>query len=360
MQAAGDALRELGHALRGPEPRRLEGHLPRQRPRLSLHGAAPRGRGALPAAPHALSEPAGTARSSTPRPWPAPASASPRWARGVAFADFDNDGDIDIVVAILNGAPQLFRNDQTGKNHWVMFRTVGRTSNRDGIGARIAVTTGELQQVWEIKRTVGIYSCSDPRAHFGLAQRGAHRPRAGALAEREGPGVQGRPGRSPLPDRRGERARRRADRRCGRPAWPRSVDVVVRLVRAIAGGADGDRGKGGDRRRGGCRERPRPWPSSAAMVPLVMPAPAGETTVPQFTDVTARSGIRFERINGAPDHKDYIFEAKGGGRRALRLRQRRLAGHLLHAGLDRSSGTVPATTRTARSTTTTATAPSAT
>jgi hypothetical protein len=49
-----------------------------------------------------------------------------------------------------------------------MFRTVGRTSNRDGIGARITVTTGAVKQVWEVKRTVGIYSCSDPRAHFGL------------------------------------------------------------------------------------------------------------------------------------------------------------------------------------------------
>jgi len=88
--------------------------------------------------------------------------------RGVAFADFDNDGDIDIAIANMNGSPQLFRNDLDSKNHWVMFRTRGRHSNRDGIGARLTVITGDLTQIWEIKRTVGIYSCSDPRAHFGL------------------------------------------------------------------------------------------------------------------------------------------------------------------------------------------------
>jgi len=88
--------------------------------------------------------------------------------RGVAFADFDNDGDIDLAVANLNGTPQLFRNDLHSSHHWVTFRTLGRRSNRDGIGARLTVSTGTLRQVWEVKRTVGIYSCSDPRAHFGL------------------------------------------------------------------------------------------------------------------------------------------------------------------------------------------------
>jgi hypothetical protein len=93
---------------------------------------------------------------------------APSLGRGVAFADFDNDGDVDVAVANMNGSPQLFRNDLPEGHHWVTFRTVGRTSNRDGIGARITVTTGDLRQVWEVKRTVAIYSCSDPRAHFGL------------------------------------------------------------------------------------------------------------------------------------------------------------------------------------------------
>lgn len=93
-----------------------------------------------------------------------------RSSRGVAFADFDNDGDIDFLVSNMNDTPQLFRNDGVSSNHWVMFKTTGRKSNRDGIGARIRVVTGELTQIWEIKRTVGIYSASDPRAHFGLGR----------------------------------------------------------------------------------------------------------------------------------------------------------------------------------------------
>jgi hypothetical protein len=91
-----------------------------------------------------------------------------RSSRGVAFADFDNDGDIDFLVSNMNDAPQLFRNDSVSSNHWIMFRTTGTKSNRDGIGARLVAVTAGLQQTWEIKRTVGIYSASDPRAHFGL------------------------------------------------------------------------------------------------------------------------------------------------------------------------------------------------
>ncbi len=97
-----------------------------------------------------------------------PAVQEPEVSRAAAFADFDNDGDIDFVVANMNGSPSLFRCDQKGGNHWAMFRTVGRKSNRDGIGTRINLTAAGLRQVWEIKRTVGIYAVSDPRAHFGL------------------------------------------------------------------------------------------------------------------------------------------------------------------------------------------------
>lgn len=88
--------------------------------------------------------------------------------RGAAFGDFDNDGDMDIAKANLNGEPQLLRNDSETDNHWVMFLIRGKNGNRDGIGARIKVRTGDRVQLWEVKRTVGIYSSSDPRAHFGL------------------------------------------------------------------------------------------------------------------------------------------------------------------------------------------------
>ncbi len=92
--------------------------------------------------------------------------------RGMAFADIDNDGDMDFLIGNLNGAPRLYRHQGAAPNHWVMFRARGVRSNRDGIGARITVVTGKLRQVWEIKRTVGIYSASDPRAHFGLGKAG--------------------------------------------------------------------------------------------------------------------------------------------------------------------------------------------
>jgi hypothetical protein len=92
----------------------------------------------------------------------------PTVSRGAAFGDFDNDGDIDCAVTNLNDSPQLLRNEGVAGGNWIMFRTRGRESNRDGLGTRISISAGGLEQVWEIKRTVGIYSSSDPRAHFGL------------------------------------------------------------------------------------------------------------------------------------------------------------------------------------------------
>jgi enediyne biosynthesis protein E4 len=88
--------------------------------------------------------------------------------RGAAFGDFDNDGDIDIAVARLNDSPRLLRNDLSTTNHWVMFELRGRQSNRDGLGAWVEIDAGGMSQVWEVKRSVGIYSSSDPRVHFGL------------------------------------------------------------------------------------------------------------------------------------------------------------------------------------------------
>jgi hypothetical protein len=71
------------------------------------------------------------------------------------------------VVACLDGPPVVLRNDTAG-GHWLQVRTVGQRSNRDGIGARVTLRAGGLAQVREVKRTLGIYSASDPRAHFGL------------------------------------------------------------------------------------------------------------------------------------------------------------------------------------------------
>jgi len=93
---------------------------------------------------------------------------TPRCGRGVAFGDWDNDGDYDFLVVNLNASPSLFRTDRRDNNHWVMFRTRGHASNRDGFGTRLDIQCGALRQTWEIKSAGSIYSAGDARAHFGL------------------------------------------------------------------------------------------------------------------------------------------------------------------------------------------------
>jgi hypothetical protein len=89
-------------------------------------------------------------------------------ARGAAAADFDNDGRVDIAVVNLDEAPSLIRNVFPSDNHWLRIRTVGKRSNRGGIGARIEVTTGELKQVDWVHTGGSFLSQNDVRAHFGL------------------------------------------------------------------------------------------------------------------------------------------------------------------------------------------------
>jgi hypothetical protein len=89
-------------------------------------------------------------------------------SRGTAFGDYDNDGDIDVLVINMNDRPTLLRNDTTRSNHWVTFRLVGVKSNRDAIGARIRVTAGGRTQVVEVRSGASYLSHNDFRAHFGL------------------------------------------------------------------------------------------------------------------------------------------------------------------------------------------------
>jgi len=88
--------------------------------------------------------------------------------RGSAVGDIDNDGDLDLLVLNLNGPARLLRNDGGNRGNWLMVRTVGTKSNRDGIGARVRLTTGGVTQVRDIRSSSGYLSQSDPRAHFGL------------------------------------------------------------------------------------------------------------------------------------------------------------------------------------------------
>lgn len=92
-------------------------------------------------------------------------------SRGAAVADFDNDGDVDVLVSNNGQRAQLFRNDGANHNHWLQVQLVGRESNRDGVGARVKVVAGDLTQYDERKGGMSYQSAQDPRLHFGLGDR---------------------------------------------------------------------------------------------------------------------------------------------------------------------------------------------
>ena len=105
-----------------------------------------------------------------------PGMSDPAACRGCAFGDFDNDGDIDVVVNTVNDFPQLLRCDSKLANNWIKVRTIGTKSNRSGIGARIACVTrvpGESKphrQIDEVRSGGSYISQNDLRIHFGLGK----------------------------------------------------------------------------------------------------------------------------------------------------------------------------------------------
>ena len=94
--------------------------------------------------------------------------AIPYVARGVAFADFDNDGFLDMVVANNGDSPLLLHNSGNNGNNFLNFKLVGNKSNRDAMGARIHVVSGTVSQIREIAGGGSYLSQSDLRANFGL------------------------------------------------------------------------------------------------------------------------------------------------------------------------------------------------
>ena len=97
-----------------------------------------------------------------------PAITAAHCSRGCAFGDFDNDGDLDILIVNLNEPPSLLRNDLTGSQNWIKIKLEGVKSNRSAIGARVVVHYGGKKQAQALLSQSSFYSCNDPRLHFGL------------------------------------------------------------------------------------------------------------------------------------------------------------------------------------------------
>jgi enediyne biosynthesis protein E4 len=97
--------------------------------------------------------------------------AEKRTGRGAAFGDIDNDGDTDVIINNLDGPPQLLRNDGGNTNNSILIKTVGVKSNRDGIGARVKIVSGDLTQIGEVYSGGSYLSQSDLRVAFGVGKR---------------------------------------------------------------------------------------------------------------------------------------------------------------------------------------------
>jgi hypothetical protein len=92
-------------------------------------------------------------------------------ARGVAFDDLDNDGRVDVVISNSRRSPTILRNESPGGNHWLQLQLRGAHTNRDGVGARVSVTAGDLVQVDEVHSGRGYQSHYGSRLQSGLGQR---------------------------------------------------------------------------------------------------------------------------------------------------------------------------------------------
>jgi hypothetical protein len=97
-----------------------------------------------------------------------PGVAAVHSSRGCAFGDFDNDGDVDVLIVNLNEPPSLLRNDVSSSRHWLKVKLIGSKSNRSAIGSRVTVAYGGRKQAQEVLSQSSFYSANDPRLHFGL------------------------------------------------------------------------------------------------------------------------------------------------------------------------------------------------
>jgi len=91
-------------------------------------------------------------------------------SRGAAFGDYDNDGDVDVLVLNMNDLPSLLRNDGGNKQNWIKIKLIGTKCNRTAIGARVRVMTGEHVQMDEVHSGSSVMSQGDLRLHFGIGK----------------------------------------------------------------------------------------------------------------------------------------------------------------------------------------------
>jgi hypothetical protein len=95
-------------------------------------------------------------------------------SRGCAFGDYDNDGDMDVLIMNMNEPPSLLRNEYNsnhrGANNWLTLKLIGTKSNRSAIGAKVRLKTGGRWQTQEVTSQSSYYSYNDPRLHFGLGE----------------------------------------------------------------------------------------------------------------------------------------------------------------------------------------------
>ena len=97
-----------------------------------------------------------------------PAITALHCSRGCAFGDFDNDGDVDVLIMNVNEPPSLLKNDATGGGHWMKVKLTGVKSNRSAIGARVTVRFDGKSCAQEVLGQSSYLSVNDRRLHFGL------------------------------------------------------------------------------------------------------------------------------------------------------------------------------------------------
>jgi hypothetical protein len=106
-----------------------------------------------------------------------PAAQKLESSRGCAFGDYDNDGDIDVLIMNMNAPPSLLRNDYVNaenrkRNNWIKLKLTGTKSNRSAVGARVLLKAAGLLLTQEITSQSSYYSHNDSRLHFGLGEEG--------------------------------------------------------------------------------------------------------------------------------------------------------------------------------------------